>query len=179
MTSLDSSSTHIQPRSIIGTLETTVGSSSTFLYPRSVIGPLTTTFTPPSHCSELGFARFANDYNVMSAWQAQTGTSVSQDNYATWDSRCWPSASSILSPTTSSLWSVSWGLYSPGLVCPLGYTTACTSAPVSSNWRSVISGGGFKFQYQLWPGETAAGCCPRYALPNHFASAPTLVTRRC
>ena len=177
MASIDSSSASIQLRSIVGPLATTVDSFSTFVPPRSIIGPLTTTFIPPSHCSELGIVRFPNDYNEMSAYLAQVGTVVSQDNYATWDSLCWPSGSRILNPTTTSLWSVSWGFYSPGLICPFGYTTACTSAPVTSNWRSVVSGGGFEFQNPLDPGETAAGCCPRYALLEHLASSPTRLIR--
>ena len=132
--------------------------SSSFTPSRSIIGPLTTTFTPPSHCSEVGLGRFADGYGVLSAWVAMVGVVSSGNNFPTNDDRCWPSATRISSQDAQG-----WGIYSPGLICPAGYTTACTSAPAISNWRSSE---GFEFMSPVLPGETAAGCCPRYALPE-------------
>ncbi|KAM3501722.1 hypothetical protein MY10362_005339 [Beauveria mimosiformis] len=45
-----------------------------------------------------------------------------------------------------------WGFYSPGLVCPDGYTTACTAIfGQRADWST---------QFPLVAGETAVGCCP-------------------
>lgn len=47
-----------------------------------------------------------------------------------------------------------WGFYSPGLVCPHGYTSACTAtAGGDAQWP---------VQFEMLEGETAVGCCPTY-----------------
>jgi hypothetical protein len=46
-----------------------------------------------------------------------------------------------------------WGLYSPGYICPQGYSTA---AMVSSGGPT----GSWGVEYSFLAGETAIACCP-------------------
>ena len=107
---------------------------------RSNLGPLTTTFTPAPSCS-VNIYR-ADDPSI--AWQGQECSS-GNPNDAT---QCWPTAT-VSAPQPPFF---GWGFYSPGLICPQGYTVACTTA---SN-----PAGAFSFQFPLLPSETAVGCCP-------------------
>ena len=112
------------------------------------LGTLTTTFTPTGTCTQLVggnpfqfyFGEGCNSGAVYDAWQ------------------CWPRATSGLATPPF----LGGGFYSPGLVCPTGYTTACLDATDDAGQAanlatSLIS---FSFQYSLQVGETALGCCP-------------------
>ena len=145
---------------------------------RSIIGPLTTTFTPPANCTSLAapvsFDTGDGSESSISNSQAQKCSWVSEDgiisSIAYDDVACWPSATGSVpsfsfntsddSPVTALN---GWGIYSPGLICPHGYTTACW-AEASSHGpdTTTLSGPSFEFQFGLLPGETAIGCCPRY-----------------
>ncbi|GAB7348899.1 hypothetical protein MBLNU459_g7591t1 [Dothideomycetes sp. NU459] len=74
------------------------------------------------------------------------------------DSACWPPFNGL--PPTAPY--AGWGFYSPGLICPTGYTTACTGALLGDGSPSVLTSGGtsYDFQFSLTAGETAVGCCP-------------------
>ncbi|KAF2234112.1 hypothetical protein EV356DRAFT_502747 [Viridothelium virens] len=128
---------------------------------RTVLGPLTTTYTFPEACTNLVAAQGEGQGN---AWQAQSCavSTFSDDTYTDSqedDAACWPTVTA--STPTPPL--EGWGFYSPGLVCPAGWTSACTAA-LSSNGQTspVISGTSFTPQWSLTAGETAVGCCPTY-----------------
>ncbi|KAI1872815.1 uncharacterized protein JN550_003689 [Neoarthrinium moseri] len=118
----------------------TGASSST--HTRSNLGPLTTTFVAPSYCNNI----IAGDALSGYGWQAQScrGTVVRDDT------SCWPTTTPG-APASSTILA-GWGFYSPGIVCPSNYVTACS--------KSIGQDGGFDFQFGLISSETAIGCCP-------------------
>ena len=124
---------------------------------RTIIGPLTTTFTPPAECLTLG--AFGTGSGAVSFYRAE-GCSNSRLIDAT---TCWPPASSSLPPsvlnTDANLNGL--GIYSPGLACPSGYTTACKEQ-LDSRGSDVppANASSTRFQFPLIPNETAVGCCP-------------------
>ncbi|OCK98065.1 uncharacterized protein K441DRAFT_703601 [Cenococcum geophilum 1.58] len=129
---------------------------------RTIIGPLKSTFTPPPACSIL----VAQCATCTVAWQGQSCYSVdSSDEGAEDQASCWPPATATTPPAPLA----GWGFYSPGLNCPVGYTSACTAisqAQGSSSSVSLITP--FVFQYSLNAGETAVGCCPTgYSCSNN------------
>ncbi|KAF2866495.1 hypothetical protein BDV95DRAFT_598756 [Massariosphaeria phaeospora] len=133
---------------------------------RSNLGPLTTTFIAPSHCSGAVLAC----PTCSKAFQAQTCKSGPNASGAEDDSECWP-------PTTVSEKRpplAGFGFYSPGIACPMGYTTACSavSQAVQQTTSAVrvvpVALQGGKFQFPLVAGETAVGCCPTgYSCATH------------
>lgn len=120
---------------------------------RTILGPLTTTFTPAASCT--GAQRACSTCNF--AWEAQTCYSTTS-GIITIDgvedaSGCWPPTSTGLPEPTLPLWG--WGFYSPGVICPTGYTSACfATADSALTWTP---------EWSLTAGETAIGCCPRFA----------------
>jgi hypothetical protein len=122
---------------------------------RTILGPLTTTFTPAPSCS-IG-ARACPTCNY--AWEAQSCYSTISDNNVVYGisdaTQCWPPTSAGLPSPTPPLWG--WGFYSPGIICPTGYTSACSAtAGNAMTWTP---------EWSLAAGETAVGCCPRYLQP--------------
>lgn len=119
--------------------------------PRTVLGPLTTTFTPPAACSQL----VAQCSTCNSAFQAQECHSSSNEVFTIQDDKsCWPPLSGLATVFSFGPTLGGYGFFSPGLVCPHGYTSACSA-----------TGGGHSdwgVEYSLVPGETAVGCCPMY-----------------
>ncbi|KAK7550923.1 hypothetical protein BKA81DRAFT_382552 [Phyllosticta paracitricarpa] len=70
---------------------------------------------------------------------------------------CWPTATIVEQETLLT----GRGLYSPGTICPVGYTTACASRSARSARRAqVCTHPTFDFQYAAENGETVVGCCP-------------------
>ncbi|KAH6634078.1 hypothetical protein B0J18DRAFT_8261 [Chaetomium sp. MPI-SDFR-AT-0129] len=110
------------------------------------LGPLTTTWTMPEFCSihVLGCTACSKGYRGQQCL-VENGTTAPQDH-----TTCWPPMTARAGSPTHPF--VGLGLYSPGLVCPMGYTTACTA---EYGGRS-----GWEMQFSLIPGETAVGCCP-------------------
>ncbi|KAA6412564.1 MAG: hypothetical protein FRX48_03555 [Lasallia pustulata] len=106
---------------------------------RKNLGPLTNSFTPPSSCTINVIAR-----DTGTAWQGQECTDDNVFDAVT----CWPTAT-VPAPVPPF---EGWGFYSPGLVCPDGYTSACTASFNPSQSAS--------FQFALSSSETAVGCCP-------------------
>ena len=121
----------------------------------ALLGPLTTVFTPPPACTVA--VMNCNTCNI--GWLAQTCySSNSAQQNASGEPSCWPSQTSTRHGTLAG-----YGFYSPGLVCPSGYTTACAAAGTAKTAVPGLAGGTvFPFQYSLFPGETAVGCCPTY-----------------
>ncbi|KAF2474040.1 uncharacterized protein BDR25DRAFT_216579, partial [Lindgomyces ingoldianus] len=125
---------------------------------RSNLGPLTTTFTPPAHCTRP----VVGCTTCSSAWAAQSCFSYNPTSKGAMDdTACWPKATSYpRAPPLAGL-----GFYSPGLLCPTGYTSACSAASRApgDDLRTVIDNNGpvsNSFQFPLIAGETAVGCCP-------------------
>ena len=116
---------------------------------RSVLGNLTTTFVPSSTCTF--YAPMADSMGGFQGQGCNSGNSIVDA------SKCWPPATvSGPSPPLEG-----WGFYSPGLICPLGYVTACSSISSSAGQPSPTSQGSyFPFEFPLIAGETALGCCP-------------------
>lgn len=75
-------------------------------------------------------------------------------------SSCWPPAL-----VHRSSWPLAgYGFYSPGLICPSGYTSACTQLGPAGNSAATTSiGRSFNFQFPPIASETAIACCPTYA----------------
>jgi hypothetical protein len=121
----------------------------------ALLGPLTAVFTPPPACTVA--VMNCNTCNI--GWLAQTCySSNSAQQNASDEPSCWPSQTSTRHGTLAG-----YGFYSPGLVCPSGYTTACAAAGTAKTAVPGLAGGTvFPFQYSLFPGETAVGCCPTY-----------------
>ena len=115
----------------------------------SLIGPLTTTFTAPQSCTVVGPGGF----------QAQA---CSASNFID-ASACWPPAAGGVATPEQPFGG--WGYYSPGLVCPAGYATACSNSVVGglsvAPTGSLTGAAQFQFQFPpSIPGERAVGCCP-------------------
>ncbi|KAH7040046.1 uncharacterized protein B0I36DRAFT_390844 [Microdochium trichocladiopsis] len=111
---------------------------------RLVLGPLTeTAWSPPASCTQIYAA--CDTCNV--GWQGQicVDKGINTDDQA-----CWPPTTQGLPKTSEGL--NGWGIYSPGLACPSGYTSAAESTYGINNNN--------KFQFPLTAGETAMGCCP-------------------
>jgi len=128
---------------------------------RTILGPLTTTFTPAPACFTPVVECAPPSCDV--GWQAQTCYSSSSDIASVEDnSDCWPPRSGSVTLSTHNPTLNGWGFYSPGLVCPSGYTSACT-ATGGGSW-------GWPVQFSLFvnPEETAIGCCPRYKSNHHI-----------
>lgn len=123
------------------------------LFARTTLGPLTTTYTPPASCN----VAVEQCSTCINAWAAQTcfaSTTGSSINYGVQDNPdCWPPRldDSILTPVPPFQ---GWGFYTPGVICPVGYTSACSATAGGSSGWSV--------QYSMTAGETAVGCCPTY-----------------
>lgn len=122
---------------------------------RTILGPLTTTYTPPLSCTvqvqSSGSLFGVNNQVNNLAYQAQRcfGANEYTDNTA-----CWPPATVTAPSPVGTL--ATWGFYSPGLVCPIGMTTACYATGGGSS--------GWQVEFSLLAQETAAGCCPTYSM---------------
>ena len=111
---------------------------------RLLLGPLTETFTPPATCTTTAGC---SSCIATAAWLGQDcAANLNAEDAAS----CWPPRQGA--PATPPQPFAGWGFYSPGYVCPMGYTAAC----------SATSGGnkGWPVQFILASSETAIGCCP-------------------
>ncbi|KAI0197024.1 hypothetical protein F4808DRAFT_299504 [Astrocystis sublimbata] len=112
---------------------------------RTLLGPLTTdtwTYT----CTEV----IQRCTTCDDGWAAQTCVTSGSSAFVTDNQNCWPPRATNVPPTGNAL--NGWGVYSPGIVCPGGYTSAAAQTYGGSS--------NFDFQYPLTSGETALGCCP-------------------
>ncbi|KAI1424272.1 hypothetical protein F5Y12DRAFT_460576 [Xylaria sp. FL1777] len=108
---------------------------------RTNLGPLTTntwTYTCTEVIQECG--------NCDVGWAAQTCI----DGTVTDNQECWPPRATDVPETSGAVFG--WGIYSPGIICPGGFTSAAAATHGGSS--------DFDFQYPLTAGETAIGCCP-------------------
>ncbi|AEO56647.1 hypothetical protein MYCTH_2048823, partial [Thermothelomyces thermophilus ATCC 42464] len=108
----------------------------------TLLGPLTTAWSMPDSCT----VHVRNCATCNEGFRGQQCVSGQPEDHTT----CWPPAVKANEPPQHPF--VGWGFYSPGLVCPSGYTTACTAEYGGRpEWE---------IEFTLIPGETAVGCCP-------------------
>ncbi|KAK0745568.1 hypothetical protein B0T18DRAFT_488348 [Schizothecium vesticola] len=115
--------------------------------------PLTTVYTPAGECTSV-----FDIYGVANA-QITAEITLSYHYFPAWTTACWvyPSKAVI-------------NLFSPGLVCPDGYTSALTKLNskvyLSSGWTQFTPTGASEAQFSKWgydyllPDETMVLCCP-------------------
>ncbi|KAF2639070.1 hypothetical protein P280DRAFT_481827 [Massarina eburnea CBS 473.64] len=119
------------------------------------LGPLTTAFALPSHCSRIAITG-------TNAVRGQTcrvkATATAED-----DIGCWPRPTAIPSAAASASSLQGLGFYSPGVMCPTGYISACSQVSAPGNMPQVTGApvADFGFQFPLVAGERAIGCCPQ------------------
>lgn len=123
------------PGHLLVSMSTATGSST------NILGPLTITFTQPSECTIL----FNVGSDVAFRDQACNGNRISGFT------SCWPTPTPGADTSPQAL--STWGVYSPGLVCPSDHTTACS-------FDGSASTGDYQFYYPPGSSETAIGCCP-------------------
>ncbi|CAI7615370.1 unnamed protein product [Penicillium pancosmium] len=113
------------------------------------LGPLATPYVYPLSCTP---AFLACEVCTV-AIQAQACGELSFANGI----ECWPSPSIEVDSTR-----LPSGFYSPGISCPVGYTSACWST----------NGGHAEFIFDATPSasETAVGCCPSGFTCTHLTS---------
>jgi hypothetical protein len=116
---------------------------------RNILGPLITTYVAPPICSQYAEGNGPVGY---AAQGCSSGNIVDT-------SSCWPPA--LVSAPGQPYFG--WGFYSPGLICPSGYSSACTTTLEKSGSPPSFATS-FSFQFPLIPGETAVGCCPTYVI---------------
>jgi len=130
-------------------------------YSRRVLGPLTTTFTPPAPCLvPVGLCTTCTE-----AWHGQECAPRSGTDAQDVET-CWPATTNGAFKRAPPF--LGWGFYSPGVVCPAGYTSACTAtAGGQSDW--IV-------QFLMTADETFVGCCPTgYTCDN--VAGQTCLTR--
>ncbi|KAF7540903.1 hypothetical protein G7054_g1006 [Neopestalotiopsis clavispora] len=125
-------------------MATVTSAPTSVTYARHNLGPLTVPFEAPASC----IYNIAECDTCTRGWRAQSCTF--DGAYPVDDSACWPPRATY-APTTQPGFN-GWGFYSPGTLCPSGYTPSCT--------KTNGLAGGFPFQYDLVTSETAIGCCP-------------------
>ncbi|CAM1500614.1 Fc.00g097760.m01.CDS01 [Cosmosporella sp. VM-42] len=120
-------------------------------YAGALLGPLTSQWEAPESCTIF----YPGCSTCEDGWWAQHCLSGNPDDTSTQrivedDASCWPPRARGVNGVDPPL--MGWGFYSPGLECPVGYTTACSGTyDGKSNWA---------MEFTLRPGETAVGCCP-------------------
>ncbi|KAF3064836.1 hypothetical protein GL218_01615 [Daldinia childiae] len=126
-----------------------------------LLGPLTTTWAPPPACSIAVVGCSTCSYG----WQAQTCGELDEVRD---EPSCWPPRTLGAPARGQPLFA--WGVYSPGLVCPQGYTTACS-------YNGARKTGDFNFYFNPEESETAIGCCPPgYACSRHSEGQTCITT---
>ena len=128
-------------------------------------GPLTTVFTPPDDCS-TAYVHAAGEglYGFWgSSCEIDTKGSVPGSNPAP-RATCVPGNHGDYYAGADSAIFTSIPVYSPGLVCPAGWTSACSisrikgGAPPSTG--RFVTPADYYIWNQLREGETATACCP-------------------
>jgi hypothetical protein len=129
----------------------------------SHLGPLTTAFAQPSQCTRAILACPTCDtawkgLSCNANWANGQQIVAPEDNTS-----CFPSATAYPKRPRSAFEGL--GFYSPGTICPTGYTQACkaVSTKAGQTAPSIATPGPMTkgaLQFPLVAGETAIGCCP-------------------
>jgi hypothetical protein len=122
---------------------------------RTDAGPLTTTFTPGPRCgTPADYAAFENQ-----AFQSGQDITFSATAYPV-SPFCQTTSPAVQSCLPAAANGVKLdeerAFFSPGLICPLGWSTALTASYGQVGGQMLFDG-----QSLLVPGETAALCCPK------------------
>lgn len=118
------------------------------------LGPLTTTFVAPSHCSRDALAcPTCTGATRAQSCRVKASTATAED-----DTGCWPRATAY--PRGGAAPLLGMGFYSPGIMCPMGFTSACTAISTTQGQKTLAPKVTGEFQFPLEAGETAVGCCP-------------------
>ncbi|KAJ3485486.1 hypothetical protein NLG97_g6804 [Lecanicillium saksenae] len=142
---------------------------------RTNLGPLTATFSGPSSCSVLD-GSFTKDGGALNGALGYSCRARGNGQIFGPDPSCFPSslASYI---NAGDQWLSTIAVYSPGNICPNGFSSACTMTR-SANDRPPTTAGILQTANRamfniLEIGETAIGCCPRYV--NHGIDEPRFI----
>ena len=124
----------------------------------SNMGPMTTTFTPPISCGTISLdAEITLTSGVLQVEGVYGGVcapnTIGANPGPQYNNNCYPT--SLLSAYDTAI--MQMPMYSPGLVCPKGYTTACTMT--HGQTESMMINGRFGI-VSMKPDETLAQCCP-------------------
>ncbi|KAF2715373.1 hypothetical protein K504DRAFT_446243 [Pleomassaria siparia CBS 279.74] len=121
------------------------------------LGPLTTTFNPPAHCTRPALACAT----CSSARAAQVCRTQLNGQKSQQDTDCWPQVTAAPRIAPQGL-QAPLGFYSPGIMCPMGYATACAaSVPAEPAQTTAPARDGGNFDFPLSAGESGFGCCPQ------------------
>lgn len=143
---------------------------------RTVLGSLTTAFVAPTSCTMAMYYSGELDQGVSLSQSCsydstqESGAAIIYDGTGAVidDTACWP-------PMTTGLWSTVpyeiSGIYSPGVVCPVGQSKAC--------FATAAVDGTITFQNSLQQSETAAGCCPTGYVCSSLEVDSTIVEQFC
>lgn len=124
--------------------------NTTALISTTNVGPLTTTFTPPQDCSTPRVF----DIIVPGLTLLIRGGEVYSNGDFNFASSCFPPITTeIGSPIGATVLQV----YSPGSICPFGYTSACL---IVSPGASIESAGTVLAWSAIASGDTVTACCP-------------------
>ncbi|KAI0403193.1 hypothetical protein F4802DRAFT_320487 [Xylaria palmicola] len=96
-----------------------------------LLGPLATVFSADPTCLTLLLGECGSS-SACTEWLGQTCQLESSSYWPSNDVSCWPS----WTPGANIQQFAGWGFYSPGLSCPEGYTSACsTTAGETGNFQ--------------------------------------------
>ncbi|KAH8172262.1 transmembrane alpha-helix domain-containing protein [Sarocladium implicatum] len=142
-----------------------------------LVGPLTTTFTPPSECSTILLSEFdlAGLTGFAGHWgyQCQVGEASLVPKPT-----CFPESHLSNWPTEYDRSSADILVYSPGYVCPAGWTSACSISrgqgdkePTASGTRGIFSGTQIMWN-AIQPGQAIVGCYECGSANAHSCLSP-------
>ena len=138
-------------------------------------GPLTTTFTPPASCLADLYCDPPDNTFFFCVQGVSCGSVTSFSLNPTLLTECFPSYSLLNFANMGPLFGTPI-VYSPGLICPQGYTTALQQIGPKGIYQTEVYtiSTDTSLQTQLLltvttavtiedvsPGETAVACCPR------------------
>ncbi|KAJ6016880.1 hypothetical protein N7451_000259 [Penicillium sp. IBT 35674x] len=110
-------------------------------------GPLTTTFTPPSDCFTEQWIKHNTNSTVLAWGPTCDGAKV---GYA---SSCYPSGWSGSKSDDSNL---NYKAFSPGLICPSGFTASFSASHIHQTKSFLLS----EYVTSLGKDDIASVCCP-------------------
>ncbi|KAJ6088460.1 hypothetical protein N7486_009721 [Penicillium sp. IBT 16267x] len=126
-------------------------------------GPLTTTFTPPSDCFTEQWIRHNTNSTVL-AWGPTC--EAAKIGYA---SSCYPTGWSGSKSNDSNL---NYKAFSPGLICPSGFTATFSASHIQATKSFLLS----EYVTSLGKDDVATVCCPSgYDFNGDLCTSNTLV----
>jgi hypothetical protein len=121
--------------------------SSTMTTTSANFGPLTTTFTPPSDCFTEQWIQHNTNSTIL-AWGPTCD--AAKVGYA---SSCYPTGWSGSKSDNSNL---NYKAFSPGLICPSGFTATFSASHIQATKSFLLS----EYVTSLGKNDVATVCCP-------------------